>query len=1427
MEEPSFPRGGKEKFVTAVEDKNLKRKQNDDLFGKANTQKTSKKGKRREKAPDIDIDFSAKLKVVEPLTYKTLSEGMLVLGCIREIQSYHMNVSLPGRLTGRVAISAVSKQYSEALSSSNNVPPLEEIFFVGQHVVTKVTSIAMEKSYYQVTLSLAPDEIHSELTHSSVKEGMVLTGAVTSIEDHGYLIDFGIDSLRAFLKKTEVKAFRKAYNINELAVGQLIRCLVTKSKSSSTSTTLELSADPSAVNEALVPRDSGINPHLVIPGMRFEVDSLMPVGHGVAVKWLNFDGYVHVDHYPHQRKPLESQFSEDETLSATVLYSLPLVRTVFLTMQKPHPFSLECKDPNLATNGVPSNCDVSIGEVVDNAEVVSTSFRGLTLKLKKSDEVFGFVGLTQIPKMTEEEKLKLLYPPQTKVQCRVLKYDVMDRLLMCTMLKDKIKDKMLMLSDLKPGSTIHCQITEVRKKDLYLEVNKHPNLKARVPSIHLSDTHVSDIGKRFSVGQRVKGRIISVDTEKNIIFVTLKPSLVLSRKPILSYYSDIPQDKFFEGVVYLVDPKFYLVSFFNGVSGKLSLSNIPVELNSKFSLGQTINVRVAKVIGPSKLKLSMENPEEEKEGAQLNFEVGREYSAVVDSIYGKEIKLTISSKDLEGVGFVPKPLVTAHLSLADSLMKSLSAGDKVKATCLATNLKGKGVFTIDQELAHTLKGGMDEELKVYALLPGFVKTIAKTGVIIRTISKNSENSKTVIAFHRSLADDPVEEIRDIFSENQPIMFRVESVVEETEEHKEPISATGSTKLMDVCPYGVEQGGATFMQNYMNTYVKIHSKLKKAKNAIVTYEPGQMVSAKIASVHVGLAEVKLDGSVKGFINSYHSQGAALAEGQEVQAVVIWVDMGTQCVQLSTRPDILKQIHRDQVSCPKPKIDSTHRGEVILTNDDVAVVILKGQCRGLIAVAPVKRHINDSTPIEYQLGKTCKFVFKSLDTVLPTCVNKRDLPNKGKKPKVHPGSLEKKIQKMDSKESKKRQVEIKEEVASDDEVGEVEVKRLKVDDEATKEEDREILDAPDEDEMSQLRKEEIQIVKKIGKKKSDPQTLKVDNFVWDPNHVKEEDEESSSDESDGEEAPKKKMTLAERRALARKEEEKLVKAEQKLLNEEQTPQSIDEFDRLIMASPDSSIIWVQYMAFHLQATEIEKARAVARKAIKTISFREEQEKLNVWVALLNLENLYGTPESLEKTLQEAVQLNDAKKVYVQMLKIFGDTNKIEEGNSLFDTMLRKFRSDKEMWVYGGTFYFQTNQLEKGRHLLQRGLRSLENRDHVDVICRFAHLENKYGSAERCHTLFEHILSSYPKRTDIWNSYVDLLIKAGNVDAARSLLDRAIAQKLPVRKMKVIFKKYLEFAQQHGNEDEVEAIKTKAQEFVQSVASNLPINDDSDVE
>lgn len=58
-----------------------------------------------------------------------------------------------------------------------------------------------------------------------------------------------------------------------------------------------------------------------------------------------------------------------------------------------------------------------------------------------------------------------------------------------------------------------------------------------------------------------------------------------------------------------------------------------------------------------------------------------------------------------------------------------------------------------------------------------------------------------------------------------------------------------------------------------------------------------------------------------------------------------------------------------------------------------------------------------------------------------------------------------------------------------------------------------------------------------------------------------------------------------------------------------------------------------------------------------FREEQEKLNVWVALMNLENLYGTQESLVKVFERALQQNEPKKVFFQLIGIYTRTDKLE--------------------------------------------------------------------------------------------------------------------------------------------------------------------------
>lgn len=65
--------------------------------------------------------------------------------------------------------------------------------------------------------------------------------------------------------------------------------------------------------------------------------------------------------------------------------------------------------------------------------------------------------------------------------------------------------------------------------------------------------------------------------------------------------------------------------------------------------------------------------------------------------------------------------------------------------------------------------------------------------------------------------------------------------------------------------------------------------------------------------------------------------------------------------------------------------------------------------------------------------------------------------------------------------------------------------------------------------------------------------------------------------------------------------MTQREAELMDPSLRPQDAAAFERLLLASPNSSLLWLQYMAQHLQATQIEQARAVAERALKTISFR----------------------------------------------------------------------------------------------------------------------------------------------------------------------------------------------------------------------------------
>lgn len=185
-----------------------------------------------------------------------------------------------------------------------------------------------------------------------------------------------------------------------------------------------------------------------------------------------------------------------------------------------------------------------------------------------------------------------------------------------------------------------------------------------------------------------------------------------------------------------------------------------------------------------------------------------------------------------------------------------------------------------------------------------------------------------------------------------------------------------------------------------------------------------------------------------------------------------------------------------------------------------------------------------------------------------------------------------------------------------------------------------------------------------------------FVWDPQAANDEgasDESGSEGSDEGEDedgegkAEKRKSRRAKRKSRKEKEQE-VARREEELLDPNRAPETADDFERLILGSPSSSYIWVKYMAFHLQHGEIDQARDVAERALKTIHFREEAEKLNVWIAYLNLENSYGTQAKLDAVFQRACQYNESKEMHLRMVEIYERSNKDQVGCLFFVALLR---------------------------------------------------------------------------------------------------------------------------------------------------------------
>lgn len=327
----------------------------------------------------------------------------------------------------------------------------------------------------------------------------------------------------------------------------------------------------------------------------------------------------------------------------------------------------------------------------------------------------------------------------------------------------------------------------------------------------------------------------------------------------------------------------------------------------------------------------------------------------------------------------------------------------------------------------------------------------------------------------------------------------------------------------------------------------------------------------------------------------------------------------------------------------------------------------------------------------------------------------------------------------------------------------------------------------------------------------------------------------------------VDYAKKRAKKRKPEIEIDRTAELDVN---GPQTASDFERLLLGQPNSSALWIAYMAKETDPDDPSRAREIAERALKTINIRDDNEKLNVWVAYLNLELEFGDATSLESLFVRACQYNDEEEVTVRFIGILIVAKRhgvreswspsaqvgtlltfvLQMAEEVFEQAIKRFGAkSSKIWVnYGNFLYSSLRDPERGRNLLARALRTLEDQPttHIPVTMKFGAFEYRHGDPERGRTLMENLIEAFPKRLDLWHQLFDAEISLQQANRAsnpgaddnnhqaviREMFDRAGHVKyLRPRHAEYLFERWAVWERHHGDTRHGETRATdKAQEW-----------------
>ena len=150
---------------------------------------------------------------------------------VSQVLEFELKVSLPGRLVGSLPITNISPAFNariraateqeEQVGQPEELPALGQLYKEGDPLAVAVVACdRTEKGRWKVTLSLAPSRVLGPRDYAT---GDLVSAAVASREDHGFITDLSSNTLRGFVTSKAMAKANPAPTVGAVVWGVVTR----------------------------------------------------------------------------------------------------------------------------------------------------------------------------------------------------------------------------------------------------------------------------------------------------------------------------------------------------------------------------------------------------------------------------------------------------------------------------------------------------------------------------------------------------------------------------------------------------------------------------------------------------------------------------------------------------------------------------------------------------------------------------------------------------------------------------------------------------------------------------------------------------------------------------------------------------------------------------------------------------------------------------------------------------------------------------------------------------------------------------------------------------------------------------------------------------------------------------------------------------